>query len=122
MSNCVLLCLINVLFVLHWPIFLHSVPLLSHYVPIYVSSNVPLCQFCLFIFNIPSNQCPFCPTLSHSVPLLSHHVPKIVPFLQLSDDCRTLNGEAVMASLSGHEEFYDGCMVRCPINAPLMSH
>ena len=31
-----------------------------------------------------------------------------------------------MASLSGHEEFYDGCMVRCPINCPiyvpLMSH
>merc|ERR1712018_541203 len=36
----------------------------------------------------------------------------------LSDDCRTLNHDAVMSSLAGHEEFYDGCMVEAfPANA-----
>merc|ERR1712077_48218 len=29
----------------------------------------------------------------------------------LSDDCRSLNTQAVMDALVGHEEFYDGCMV-----------
>ena len=32
-------------------------------------------------------------------------------FNQLSHDCRSTDSDAIMEALSGHEEFYEGCMV-----------